>query len=136
MEVKQSVRLPAPVTEVWKRIGGFNALPDWHPMVQKSELAKGGQERKLTLPGGATIVEKLESKDDKSYRYSYSITDSPLPVADYHSTIEVHQEGNQSVVEWMGQFEPKGTTAEDAQKAIQDIYQAGMDNLKKMFGQS
>ena len=136
MEVKQSVRLPAPVTEVWKRIGGFNALPDWHPMVKKSELVKGGQERKLTLPGGATIVEKLESKDDRSYRYSYSITDSPLPVADYHSTIEVHQEGNESVVEWMGRFEPKGTTAEDAQKAIQDIYQAGMDNLKKMFGQS
>jgi carbon monoxide dehydrogenase subunit G len=137
MEVKQSVRLPAPVTEVWKRIGGFNALPDWHPMVQKSELAKGGQERKLTLPGGATIVEKLENKDDKSYRYSYSITDSPLPVADYHSTIEVHEEGDQSVVEWMGRFEPKGTTAaEDAQKAIQDMYQAGMDNLKKMFGQS
>lgn len=135
MEVKQSVRLPAPVTEVWKRIGGFNALPDWHPMVEKSELAKGGQERKLTLPGGATIVEKLESKDDKSYRYSYSITDSPLPVADYHSTIEVHEEGKESVVEWMGRFEPKGTSAEDAQKAIQDIYKAGMDNLTKMFGQ-
>ena len=135
MEVKQSVRLPAPVTEVWKRIGGFNALPDWHPMVQKSELAKGGQERKLTLPGGATIVEKLESKDDNSYRYSYSITDSPLPVADYHSTIEVHQEGKESVVEWMGRFEPKGASAEDAQKAIQDIYKAGFDNLQKMFGQ-
>ena len=136
MEVKQSVRLPAPVTDVWKKIGGFNALPDWHPMVKKSELAKGGQERKLTLPGGATIVEKLESKDDKSYRYSYSITDSPLPVADYHSTIEVHQEGKESVVEWMGRFEPKGTSAEDAQKAIQDIYRAGMDNLMRMFGQA
>ena len=135
MEVKQSVRLPAPVTEVWKRIGGFNALPDWHPMVEKSELAKGGSERKLTLPGGATITEKLESQDDKSFRYSYSITDSPLPVADYHSTIEVHQEGKESVVEWMGRFEPKGASAEDAQKAIQDIYQAGMDNLTKMFGQ-
>jgi carbon monoxide dehydrogenase subunit G len=135
MEVKQSVRLPAPVNEVWKRIGGFNALPDWHPMVQKSELAQGGQVRKLTLPGGATITEQLESKDDNSYRYSYSITDSPLPVADYHSTIEVHEEGNESVVEWMGRFEPKGTSAEDAQKTIQDIYQAGMDNLQKMFGQ-
>jgi hypothetical protein len=135
MEVKQSVRLPAPVTEVWKRIGGFNALPDWHPMVEKSELAEGGSERKLTLPGGATIVEKLEGKDDKSFRYSYSIIDSPLPVADYHSTIEVHQEGDESVVEWMGRFEPKGASAEDAQKTIQDIYQAGFDNLRKMFGQ-
>ena len=135
MEVKQSVRLPAPVTEVWKQIGGFNALPDWHPMVEKSELAKGGSERKLTLPGGATITEKLESMDDKSFRYSYSITDSPLPVADYHSTIEVHEEGKESVVDWMGRFEPKGASAEDAQKAIQDIYQAGFDNLTKMFGQ-
>ena len=135
MEVKQSVRLPAPVTEVWKRIGGFNALPDWHPMVKNSYETMGGSERKLTLPGGATITEKLESKDDKSFRYSYSITDSPLPVADYHSTIEVHQEGKESVVEWMGRFEPNGASAEDAQKAIQDIYKAGMDNLQKMFGQ-
>ena len=135
MEVKQSVRLPAPVTDVWKRIGGFNALPDWHPMVEKSELAEGGSVRKLTMPGGATIVEKLEGQDDKSYRYSYAITDSPLPVADYHSTIEVHQEGDESVVEWVGRFEPKGTSAEDAQKTIQGIYEAGMENLKKMFGQ-
>ena len=134
MEVKQSVRLPAPVTDVWKRIGGFNALPDWHLMVEKSELAEGGSVRKLTLPGGATIVEKLESKDDKSYRYSYAITDSPLPVADYHSTIEVHQEGDEAVVEWMGRFEPKGS-AEDAQKTIQNIYETGFENLKKMFGQ-
>jgi hypothetical protein len=53
----------------------------------------------------------------------------------YHSTIEVHQEGKESVVEWMGRFEPKGTSAEDAQKAIQNIYEAGLQNLQKMFGQ-
>jgi hypothetical protein len=135
MEVKQSVRLPAPVTEVWKRIGGFNALPDWHPMVEKSELAEGGTVRKLTVPGGGTIVQKLESQDDKSYRYSYEVADSPLPVADYHSTIEVHQEGDESVVEWMSRFEPKGVSAEEARKSVQRVYEAGFDNLKRMFGQ-
>jgi len=134
MEVKQSVRLPVPVTDVWKRIGGFNSLFDWHPMVEKSEV-QGGTVRKLTLPGGATIVQKLEGKDDKSYKYSYSVTETPLPVADYHSTIEVRRDGDESIVEWMGRFEPKGADAKDAQKAIQDAYQAGLDNLKKMFGQ-
>jgi carbon monoxide dehydrogenase subunit G len=134
MEVKQSVRLPAPVTDVWKRIGGFNALPDWHPMVEKSELAEGGTVRTLTLPGGAKIVEKLEDKDDNSHRYSYSITDSPLPVADYHATIEVHEEGNEAVVEWESRFEPKGASADEAQKAIQNIFETGMENLKTMFG--
>ena len=134
MEVKQSVRLPAPVTDVWKRIGGFNALPDWHPMVEKSELAEGGNIRKLTIPGAGTITERLEEQDDNSRTYSYAITDSPLPVADYHATIRVRQEGDDSVVEWESRFEPKGTSADEAAKTIQNIFQSGFDNLQKLFG--
>src|SRR2546430_17429265 len=99
-EVKQTVRLPAPVAEVWKRIGGFNAMPDWLPMVEKSELAQGGTVRKLTIPGGGVIVEKLEGKDDQRHTYSYSITDGPLPVADYHASYSVHQAGDASRVNW------------------------------------
>lgn len=69
-------------------------------------------------------------------RYSYSVTDTPLPVADYHPTIEVRKDGDESVVEWMGRVEPKsGANAKDAQKAIRNAYQAGLDNLQKMFGQ-
>lgn len=134
-EVKQSIKLPAPVAEVWKRIGGFNALPDWNPVFEKSELAEGGSVRRLTVPGVGVIEERLEGSDEKTHTYSYAITDSPLPVADYHSTIEVHQEGDESVVEWMSRFEPKGASAEDAQKTIQNIYETGFENLKKMFGQ-
>jgi hypothetical protein len=136
MEVKQSVRLPAPVTDVWKRIGGFNALPDWHPMVEKSELAEGGSTRKLTIPGAGTITERLENHDDNSHTYSYAITDSPLPVADYHATIRVRQDGDEAVVEWESRFEPKGTSADDAANTIQNIFQSGFDNLQKLFGAS
>jgi carbon monoxide dehydrogenase subunit G len=133
-EVKQTVRLPAPVADVWRRIGGFNALPDWHPMVEKSELAEGGTVWKLTIPGGGVIVEKLEGKDDQSRTYSYSMTDSPLPVADFHASVHVHQEGDEAVVEWESRFEPKGASLDDASKTIQGLFEAGMDNLKKMFG--
>jgi uncharacterized membrane protein len=28
----------APIDEVWARIRDFNALPDWHPGVAKSEI--------------------------------------------------------------------------------------------------
>jgi hypothetical protein len=134
MEVKQSVRLPAPVNEVWKRIGGFNALPDWHPMVEKSELAEGGSVRKLSIPGAGTITERLENHDDNSHTYSYAITDSPLPVSDYHATIRVHQEGDEAVVEWESSFEPAGASGDDAAKTVQGIFQAGFDNLQKLFG--
>jgi hypothetical protein len=133
MEVRQSVRLPAPVADVWKVVGGFNALPDWNPFFEKSELAEGGQIRRLTVPGGGVIEERLEGSDDKTHSYSYSITDSPLPLADYHSTLRVRQEGDGAVVEWEASFEPKGN-AEEVAKTIEGVFQAGLDNLKKLYG--
>jgi hypothetical protein len=133
MEVRQSIRLPAPAGEVWKRIGGFNALPDWHPSVEAIELAEGGRVRKLRFPGGV-IVERLEGKDDVTHTYSYAITDSPLPVADYHATLRVRQEGDETVVEWESRFEPKGAPADEAAKSIQRMFETGFETLRKMFG--
>ena len=120
--------------EVWKLIGGFNALPDWHPAVEKSELEEEGSMRRLSLAGGGTIVEKLVSVDDKERVYSYSIIDSPLPVTNYEATIRVKDdgEGNTSV-EWSSEFEAEGAPENEARDVIAGIYQAGLDNLKKMF---
>ena len=120
--------------EVWKLIGGFNALPDWHPAVEKSELEEEGSMRRLSLAGGGTIVEKLVSVDDKERVYSYSIIDSPLPVTNYEATIRVKDdgEGNTSV-EWSSEFEAEGAPENEAMDVIAGIYQAGLDNLKKMF---
>ncbi len=66
--------------QLWQMIGHFNALPDWHPSVDKSELSKAGETRTLSLAGGGQIIEKLESTDHDSKTYTYSIVDSPLPV--------------------------------------------------------
>ena len=120
--------------EVWKLIGGFNALPDWHPAVEKSELEEEGSMRRLSLAGGGTIVEKLVSVDDKERVYSYLIIDSPLPVTNYEATIRVKDdgEGNTSV-EWSSEFEAEGAPENEAMDVIAGIYQAGLDNLKKMF---
>ncbi len=120
--------------KVWDLIGGFNALPDWHPAVEKSVLEKEGMVRRLSLAGGGTVVEKLERVDDNERVYSYSIIDSPLPVADYIATIRVKDDGQgNSIVEWSSEFVPKGAPEGDAIEAIQGIYQAGFDNLKKML---
>ncbi len=133
-KVSMTTDLNASADQVWKLIGGFNALPDWHPAVEKSELTEEGQMRTLSLTGGGTIVEKLEKVDDGAHTYTYSITDSPLPVANYTATIKVSGEGDNSTIEWSSEFEPAGAPEQDAMKAIEGIYQAGFDNLKKMFG--
>jgi hypothetical protein len=135
-KVVMSTPLPVSADQVWRMIGGFNALPDWHPAVQKSELQEGGRLRKLQIAGGATLVERLESFSENEHLYTYSIEHGPLPVANYTATIRVKQEPGKPgcVVEWSSEFTPTGAPEPDAVAAIRNVYQTGFDNLRKMFG--
>ena len=136
-KVSLTSNLPATPDAIWKLVGGFNALPDWHPAIAKSEITTEGNTtfRRLTLAGGGSILEKLEKSDDDEHRYSYSILESPLPIANYSATIRVTEAaGGGSTIEWSSEFEPSGAPETDAVQVIQGIYQAGFDNLKKMFG--
>ena len=123
---------------LWNTIGGFNALPAWHPAVQSSEATgdKVGSTRTLNLGGGAQIVERLETVSKEEKRYRYSILSSPLPVADYEAELMIKDNGDgTSTVNWSSDFQPAGGASEgDAVQTIQGIYQAGFDNLRKMFG--
>lgn len=121
--------------EVWKLVGNFNTLADWHPDVEKSELSEEDSIRSLSLAGGSKIVEKLIKVDDKERIYSYSIVDSPLPVSNYVATISVKDNGDgKTTMEWSSEFEADGAAENEAMDVVAGIYQAGFDNLKKMFG--
>lgn len=135
-KVSLTTKLSVPADQVWNVIGGFNALPNWHPAVKESKLDAGGRIRKLDLAGGGNVTEKLEKFDDKQHAYSYSIMQAPLPVANYTATIKVSQakDGKGCTVEWSSEFAPSGASEEEARKAIERVYQAGFENLKKMFG--
>ena len=133
------VSMQAPVNmsaeELWKLIGQFNALPDWHPAVSSSKLEDGGKLRRLQIMGGGEIVERLEKIDDADRLYRYSLVSGPLPVANYTATIRVKEDGKgKATIEWTGEFDPKGATETDASQAIQDVYKMGLENLRKMFG--
>lgn len=135
--VSVSNRFPVPPEKLWELIGGFNALPQWHPAVQKSELEDGGSVRRLSLVGGGEIVERLERMSDEEYAYTYSIVDSPLPVANYSATIKLQDDGEGGCkVTWSGEFAPEGMPEQDAMKVVEGIYRAGFENLRKMFGSS
>lgn len=132
-KVSMSTQLNVSADDAWKMIGGFNTLPDWHPAVEASELTEAGQTRTLSLVGGGEIVEKLEKSDEAARTYTYSIVNSPLPLANYTSTIVVREEDGHCVVDWSGEFDALGGGSE-ASDIVSGIYQTGLDNLKKMFG--
>jgi Polyketide cyclase / dehydrase and lipid transport len=138
-KVQVSTTLLVPAQAVWNMIGGFNALARSHPAVTSSEeeTENGATTRRLTLQGGGTVVERIERHDDKERTYSYAILESPLSVAGYKARLHVREaaDGHSCTVEWSSEFDPSSGAAEnEAVKLIRGGYEAGFDNLRKLFG--
>ena len=147
LKVSKEVSINASADKVWTQVKNFDGLGTWHPAVAKDEIVAGknnvvGAERLLTLKDGGTIKEKLLAYDAKGHSFKYAILEGVLPVSDYTSTVSVKSAGkDKSTVTWSGWFKRKNTGAnpaanendETATKTMESVYQAGLDNLKKMM---
>ena len=128
----KSIDIAAPATDMWALIGPFCSIKDWHPAIGQCTEQSGVRTLK-TKDGKATFVEKETARDDKAMTYTYEIETSPLPVTKYSSTLKVTPKGNnRSTVEWLSTYTPAEGKDLDAATAIGGIYQAGLDNMKKL----
>jgi hypothetical protein len=66
--VQAETRLSAPAAAVWDRVGGFNAVPRWHPAISASRLEDGGTVRRVSVAGGGESVERLTDHDEAARR--------------------------------------------------------------------
>jgi mxaD protein len=146
LTTSKSITVNAPADKVWNAVKDFNGLNTWHPAVATDEIVEGknntvGAVRLLTLKGGGTIKEKLASYDPAGRSFKYAIIEGVLPVSGYTSTFVVKPIGkNKSSVTWSGHFKRKnvgdnpGDTENDktAVDTIGGVYQAGLDNLKRI----
>jgi hypothetical protein len=90
--------------------------------------------RKLALPGGLTLEERLEAFDDPGRRLSYAIVAGPIPVASYLATIEVCDEGSGCRIDWSSTFEPRGISDDQARGMIEGVYKGGIAGIKRALG--
>ena len=125
--VTRSAAFAASADELWRLIGDFHDLAGWHPAVARQTA--DGDLRKLEVPGGAVIVERLIGQDERSY--AYEIVSGPLPVDAYRSVLAVAPAGQGSVIVWSSTFQPK---ADGARKVIAGIYEGGFKALADRFG--
>ena len=148
LHVKESVDINATPAKVWSLVKNWNGLHKWHPAFSNTEIKSGennkiGSYRTLTMAdGGAKFDEELLGFNDKKKLYSYRIVgDSPLPIADYSSSIQVKagKAKGTSVLVWKGKFKrkvadnpPAGQDDAGAKKTIIGAYQAGLQNVKKL----
>jgi uncharacterized protein YndB with AHSA1/START domain len=141
--VHASSVIDAPIEQVWSRIRDFDGLPNWHPGIAKSNVEGGkpsdrvGCVRVLTLQNGAVIREQLLEMSDLGHHYSYSILESPLPVANYRGTLRLRRitDGNRTFAEWSASFDanPAEKQAETEDFISNGVFQGGFDALNKHF---
>jgi Polyketide cyclase / dehydrase and lipid transport len=143
-KVVETITINATPEVVWGKVKDFGAMHTWHPAVQACAAADGnnvGSLRTLSLKGGGTVIEELETHSDADKSFSYRMKDAgPVPVTNYSSKLIVKpgSDAGTTVVEWRGAFyrgypnndPPPDKNDEAAVAAVTGIYKAGLGNLK------
>lgn len=133
IEVQKRREAPGTPEAVWGVVGDFCAIKDWHPAVAQCDEVNEGDDvfRILTLGDGGKIKERLTDKGDTSY--SYEIVESPLPVKNYHATLEIGEDDEPNSIEivWKSKFEANGASDDEAKEVIVGIFEAGVKGIKK-----
>jgi len=139
VSVVETVQLATSPARTWGAIKDFAGWQSWHPAFASTQVVQGdghsiGTVRVLTTKDGGKFTEELVAFDPASRSYQYRIIESPAPVVDYVSTIQVKETKAGSAVVWSSSFNVKaGTSEADAKQLISGVYRAGLDNLASMM---
>lgn len=143
----QSIRIDAPPEAIWAVVGDFNGSPRWLPLVERSQIVAGtnnrvGAIRLITRRNGTKVTERLLDHDPQSMRMAYTYVDGAVMASDYFPAITVKDAGDgMSIVEWSAHFKrlayatdppPPGQDDQTLTDFYNGIYQAGLDNLKRV----
>lgn len=141
VKVSRTLVVHAAPDQTFDAIKDFGGWQSWHPAIEKTDIKSGGANkvgtvRVLSLKGGGTITETLTAFSARGKSYSYRIDESPLPVTNYRSTLAVKSgKAGGSTLTWSSTFKAKqGVTDAEAKKAIEGVYDTGLDNLKTQLG--
>jgi hypothetical protein len=138
-KVEVSEAVAAPAAKVWELLRDFGGIAKWSgPMIQSVAVEGSGigAVRRIGLPGGMSLAERLERFDDAGRSLSYSIVEkSPIPVKDYFATVQVIETGPTACrVDWSSRFEPDGASEEQTQGMVRGVYTGGIAGIRKALG--
>lgn len=136
-----STVIPKSADTIWHIIRDFGTIASWHPALQDSRMEynqpgdKVGSIRSLTLMDGGKVRETLLALSDYEYKIEYDILESPMPLTNYHATLQLHPitDSNHAFAEWLAEFECSPNDQDELVNLVaNDVFKVGLDNLKNM----
>ncbi|MGI9504063.1 MAG: SRPBCC family protein [Geminicoccaceae bacterium] len=135
IDLSESVDVAASPADAWAAIADWCSIQDWHPVIAACEASDDGGKimRTLTTGDGGELLEELTAKDEDAMSFSYTIVESPLPIADYASTLAVTENGDGATITWSSSYSANGVSDDEALEIMTGIYRAGLDTLKEQL---
>jgi hypothetical protein len=131
--VEMSTVIRADPDSLWREIGAFERVGDWHPLLEKVEVA--GRRRIPYDKDGIRQVETLQQSDRRRRRYRYTIDESPMPIRNYTAELSVDDNHNgTSTVRWSGDFEVAERERDNTVATVERFFKAGLSSLKGRHG--
>jgi carbon monoxide dehydrogenase subunit G len=133
--VERSIDINITPAKLWQHLRDFNNVAHWHPDVTDSRLVAGqgdqaGAVRAIHLRNGMALQERLIDRSDEAMRYTYTVAESPLPLAYHRSTVALTalDDGQRTRVTWQADFAlAQDTRGMDAEGFAQGIASGVMD---------
>lgn len=144
-EIYLSAVIPAPIGEVWKVVGDYAHIFEWHPVVEKTVMKEGpaadevGSMRHCTLADGTQILERQTARSDDEYYYGYTITDdSPMPMTNHEATVRLREitDGDRTLMEWHTRLDPDPGAEDEMPAMMRQALWAGFESIKARFDTS
>ena len=131
MHISRSVVVDATPTDVMKIVKGPEGWADWHPDIQKVEVAdfEDKQLLRVLFEGGDSVIEKSLGSDGMSF--GYQVVAGQSSITGYQGTVTVAKVGNQSVIVWNVNFEPLAPGCYES--IAQEFMEVGLEALAKRF---
>lgn len=120
---------------LWELIADFGNVA-WIEGIDKAEIEGEGPGMVRIMNG--EVREQLETLDPASMTLTYTIPSGlPLPVKNYHSTMQVKAEGaDRCRLTWTCRADPDGVTDEQARQTMTGMYGAMIGWLRSYLGAS
>ena len=126
---------------IWKTLRDFSTIAQWHPAVQDCVIEGGGVAdrvgavRAIHLRDGTPLRERVTALSDKDMSYSYSVIESPLPLAYHSSTVSLQgvEGGTKTLATWYVEFQLNQGDPEQMASAIRSgVILPGFQGIAKL----
>jgi hypothetical protein len=137
-EIAVNAEFTSSADDVWRELADFGGIGDWAPGVEscKVEGSGIGAIRKIGMPGGVVMEERLESLDDAARCLTYAIVGGPMPLENYIAKIEVSEQAGGCRVDWGATFDAQeGIPVEGISKGVSGAYSGMLAALKSKLGE-